>query len=149
MNIIVIIADTWRADYLGCYGNDWIQTPNLDQLAAEGVVFTNCYADGLPTIPARRVYFTGKSILPMENGWRPLYPHDVTFPEVLQKDGFTTSFIADTYHYFKPNLNFHKGFNSWSGFAVRKPTNGSPARGKNLTREIICQNISGTKITTT
>ncbi len=113
MNIIVIIADTWRADYLGCYGNDWIQTPNLDQLAAEGVVFTNCYADGLPTIPARRVYFTGKSILPMENGWRPLYPHDVTFPEVLQKDGFTTSFIADTYHYFKPNLNFHKGFNSW------------------------------------
>ncbi|MFQ6042529.1 MAG: sulfatase [Candidatus Poribacteria bacterium] len=113
MNLIIIIADTWRADYLGCYGNDWIQTPNLDQLAAEGAVFTNCYADGLPTIPARRVYFTGKSILPMENGWRPLYPHDVTIAEALQKQGFTTGFIADTYHYFKPNLNFHKGFNSW------------------------------------
>ncbi|MBC8231800.1 sulfatase [bacterium] len=113
MNLIIIIADTWRADYLGCYGNDWIQTPNLDQLAAEGTVFTNCYADGLPTIPARRVYFTGKSILPMENGWRPLYPHDVTIAEVLKKHGFTTSFIADTYHYFKPNYNFHKGFDSW------------------------------------
>jgi arylsulfatase A-like enzyme len=113
MNLIIIIADTWRADYLGCYGNDWIQTPNLDQLAAEGTVFTNCYADGLPTIPARRVYFTGKSILPMENGWRPLYPHDVTIAEVLQQNAYTTAFIADTYHYFKPNLNFHKGFNTW------------------------------------
>jgi len=113
MNLIIIIADTWRADYLGCYGNDWIQTPNLDQLAAEGTVFTNCYADGLPTIPARRVYFTGKSILPMENGWRPLYPHDVTISEVLQKNGFTTGFIADTYHYFKPNYNFHRGFDTW------------------------------------
>jgi arylsulfatase A-like enzyme len=113
MNLIIIIADTWRADHLGCYGNNWIQTPNLDQLAAEGTVFTNCYADGLPTIPARRVYFTGKSILPMENGWRPLYPHDLTIAEVLQKHDFTTAFIADTYHYFKPNLNFHKGFDSW------------------------------------
>lgn len=113
MNLIVMIADTFRADYLGCYGNDWIKTPNLDRLAAEGTIYTNCYADGLPTIPARRVYFTGKSIIPMENGWRPLYPNDVAFSEVLQKAGFTTGFITDTYHYFKPNMNMHKGFDTW------------------------------------
>jgi len=112
-NIIVIIADTFRADYLGCYGNDWIKTPNLDQLASEGVAFTNCYADGLPTIPARRVYHTGKSILPMENGWCPLYPEDVTFAQVLKRNGFTTAFIVDTYHHFKPNYNFHIGFDTW------------------------------------
>lgn len=113
MNLILIIADTFRADYLGCYGNDWIKTPNLDQLAAEGVVYTNCYGDGLPTIPARRVYFTGNSIMPMERGWRPLDPGDISFAEVLQKAGFTTAFIADTYHYFKPNMNMHKGFDTW------------------------------------
>jgi len=69
----VIIADTFRADHLGCYGNDRIKTPNLDQLTSEGVLFANCYADGLPTIPERRVFFTGKSIIPMEvhGGWIP------------------------------------------------------------------------------
>ena len=113
MNLIVMIADTFRADHLGCYGSDWVRTPNLDRLASEGVVYTNCYADGLPTIPARRVYFTGKSIMPMENGWRPLYPDDVALAEVLQKAGFTTAFITDTYHYFKPNMNMHRGFDTW------------------------------------
>ena len=114
-NMIVVIADTFRADYLGCYGNSWIKTPNLDRLAAQGVVFTNCYADGLPTIPERRVMFTGKSIIPREvhGGWTPLRDGDVTFPEVLKENGFTTAFIADTYHYFKPNLNFHRAFDSW------------------------------------
>ncbi|MFH1742945.1 MAG: sulfatase [bacterium] len=111
-NIIVIIADTWRADYLGAYGNEWIQTPNLDRFAAESVVFKQCYADGLPTIPARRVYFTGRTVLP-ESLWRPLLEDDVSFPQVLKKKGYTTGFVVDTYHYFKPNMNFHEGFDSW------------------------------------
>jgi len=114
-NLIVIIADTFRADHLGCYGNQGIKTPYLDQLAAEGVVFLNCYADGLPTIPARRVFFTGKSIIPMEvhGGWTPLRDGNATLAEILGKHGFTTAFIADTYHYFKPKMNFHRGFASW------------------------------------
>jgi len=113
MNLIVMIADTFRADYLGCYGNDWIRTPNLDRLASEGTIYTNCFADGLPTIPARRVYFTGKSIMPMDKGWRPFDPGDVSVAEIVNKAGFTTGFIADTYHYFKPNMNMHKGFDTW------------------------------------
>lgn len=115
LNLVVIIADTFRADHLGCYGNEWIKTPNLDRLAQEGVLFERCYADGLPTIPERRVFFTGKSIIPMEvyGGWTPLRDEDVTFPEVLKEHGFTTAFIADTFHYFKPKMNFHRGFDSW------------------------------------
>ena len=72
LNIIVIIADTWRWDYLGCAGNRRIKTPNLDALAEEGVYFRNCYADGLPTIPSRRVMHTGMSILPERQKWVPL-----------------------------------------------------------------------------
>ena len=59
--IILISIDTIRADHLGCYGNRKVKTPNLDRLAAEGVRFTNVYADGLPTMPMRRVVWTGKN----------------------------------------------------------------------------------------
>ena len=59
LNMIVIIADTWRADHLGCYGSTRIKTPNLDRLAKEGTLFTDVTAEGLPTIPCRRVYHTG------------------------------------------------------------------------------------------
>lgn len=127
LNIIVIITDTWRWDYLGITGNNRIHTPNLDTLAEEGVYFDNCYADGLPTIPSRRVMHTGKSILPEKTKWIPLnkghnsftskdkvsLKEDVTFAEILSKAGFTTGFIVDTFHHFKPDMNFHYGFDSW------------------------------------
>ena len=112
MNLVMIVTDTFRADYLGCYGNDWIRTPNLDKLAAEGVLFANAYADGLPTIPMRRVFYTGNSILP-EGAWCPLKDDDVTLAEILKGHGFTTGLVADCYHLFKPNLNLHRGFDSW------------------------------------
>ncbi|MFC1508696.1 sulfatase [Candidatus Omnitrophota bacterium] len=113
LNIIVIISDTFRWDYLGYTGNKRVKTPNLDALAEEGVYFDNCYADGLPTIPSRRVIHTGRSILPDRNKWRPLEKTDITFAEILGKADFTTSFIVDTFHHFKPDLNFHRGFNHW------------------------------------
>jgi arylsulfatase A-like enzyme len=114
-NLIFIVADTFRADHLGCYGSESVKTPNLDRLAQEGLLFTNAYADGLPTIPCRRVYHTGKSIIPMRvhGGWIPLQPGRKTLAQVLGGQGFRTAFIADTYHYFKPGMNFHQGFRSW------------------------------------
>ena len=63
-NAVVICADTFRADYLGCYGNPWISTPRLDGLAAQGLVFEECFAEALPTIPARKAYFTGRPLFP-------------------------------------------------------------------------------------
>jgi arylsulfatase A-like enzyme len=111
-NLIVIIADTFRADHLGCYGSTRIKTPYLDKFAKQSVLFANTSAEGLPTIPCRRVYHTGKSVLP-ESRWQPLDKTDVTFAEVLGKRGCTTGFIVDTYHHFKPDYNFHRGFDSW------------------------------------
>jgi len=112
LNMIVIIADTWRADHLGCYGSTHIETPYLDEFAKHSVLFTNANAEGLPTIPCRRVYHTGKSVLP-ESKWQPLAKDDITFAEVLREHGFTTAFIVDTYHHFKADYNFHRGFDSW------------------------------------
>ena len=112
LNMIVIIADTWRADHLGCYGSTHIKTPYLDRFAKQSVLFTDVTTEGLPTIPCRRAYHTGKSVLP-ESKWQPLADSDITFAEVLRKHGVATGFIVDTYHHFKPNYNFHRGFDSW------------------------------------
>lgn len=51
LNLVVIIADTFRADHLGCYGSTRVKTPHLDRLASQGVMFMNATAEGLPTIP--------------------------------------------------------------------------------------------------
>ena len=112
LNMIVIIADTFRADHLGCYGSTRIKTPYLDKLAQQATLFTDASAEGLPTIPCRRVYHTGRSVFP-EAKWQPLSKNDITFAEVLRKHKVTTGFIVDTYHHFKPNYNFHRGFDSW------------------------------------
>ena len=40
MNVIVLVSDTFRYDYLGCCGSSWVRTPNLDALAEESLVFT-------------------------------------------------------------------------------------------------------------
>jgi arylsulfatase A-like enzyme len=64
INLIFIVVDTFRADNLSCYGSREVKTPNLDRFAQESVVFENCYAEGLPTIPVRRTLFTGKRTFP-------------------------------------------------------------------------------------
>lgn len=125
-NLLVICTDTLRADYLGCYGNTEVRTPHIDQLAETGVLFENAFAEGLPTLNARRVYFTGKHLFPgweprphkgdwlgHQPGWHGLDEGDVTIAEVLQAAGYTTGLITDVYHMFKPTGNFHRGFDSW------------------------------------
>ena len=126
MNLIVISTDTWRADHLGCYGNDWIQTPNLDRLASEGVVFERFYAEALPTLCARSVFYTGRHLWPgwqvrehagdhlsYQPGWHQIPDGHTTVAEVLAANGYTTALISDLYHQFKPTGNWHRGFFSW------------------------------------
>jgi arylsulfatase A-like enzyme len=112
LNLIYIGTDTWRADHLGCYGNPTVKTPNLDRLAAEGVRFTNVYADGLPTMPMRRVVWTGKSILP-KGEWRPLSPGDVTLAQLVKEQGYRTALFVDCPHFFAPGMNYHQHFDTW------------------------------------
>ena len=42
-NLIVIMCDQLRKDYLGCYGNDVVRTPNIDSIASEALSFDNCF----------------------------------------------------------------------------------------------------------
>jgi len=125
MNLILVVCDSLRADYLGCYGNPWVRTPCLDAFAREGVVFDNVYGEGLPTIPARRVFMTGRELLPFEDrprnkgvdpnlpGWDPMREEDVALAEHLSDRGFFCGMSTDLWHFFKPTMNFHRGFHTW------------------------------------
>jgi len=109
MNVILIITDTLRIDNTGAYGNEWIRTPNFDRLASEGTLFRRAYTEGLPTVPARTAYFTGRYTL-FERGWQHLKLDDVLLAEILWDKGFLSAFITDTYHLHKPKMGFSRGF---------------------------------------
>ncbi len=124
MNLVFLVSDTLRWDYLGAYGNSWIKTPYLDQLAKESVVFEEAFAEGLPTLPARRVMQTGRPIVPFKyvpqksdmvqlHGWHGLFDEDVSAAEWLREHGYVCCFITDVYHMMKPGKNFHRGFDCW------------------------------------
>ncbi|MBW1995651.1 MAG: sulfatase-like hydrolase/transferase, partial [Deltaproteobacteria bacterium] len=112
MNIIMIMCDSLRQDHLGCYGNDWIETPNIDKLAGDCVVFENAYPEGLPTLPVRTALFTGNYTL-TNRFWQELTPQDVTMAEILDELDYKSAMITDTFHLFKPNMNYHRGFHNF------------------------------------
>ncbi|HRR82022.1 MAG TPA: sulfatase [Planctomycetota bacterium] len=109
MNFVVVMLDSLRQDHVSFYGWDGcpIRTPHLDALAAEAIVFDNVYPEGLPTIPVRTDLFMGQSSL-TNRTWQPLVPTDVTCMQLFRKEGYLTALVADTYHLFKPDMNFHR-----------------------------------------
>ena len=145
MNLIVLCSDTFRVDHLSCYRNNSpVQTPHIDHLAQEGVRFDRAFGEGTPTLPARRVMYTGRPIFPFLwapqkgdrvqlAGWHPLFYEDVTMSEWLQEQGYVTGLISDLPHQFKPGKNFHRGFDQFNwerdnemDFAVAGPRDKVP-----------------------
>ena len=109
LNVLLITIDTLRADYLGCYGNNWIKTPNIDKLAEQSTLFENAYAEGLPTIPVRKALFTGRYTLPF-SGWEPLYSDDRTLSEIFYWEGIRSILITDTLPMHMPRFGYERGF---------------------------------------
>ncbi|MFH1972503.1 MAG: sulfatase [archaeon] len=117
-NLVFVMIDTLRADFLGCYGNGIIQTPHIDRLASQGVMFSNAWGASMPTIPARRVFATGmdyQNEIDFKNSWCPLRTQDITLAEYLNSAGFITHFISDNFQYWRiPGMsNFEKVFGSY------------------------------------
>jgi arylsulfatase A-like enzyme len=127
VNLVLVVFDTLRQDHVGAYGNEWIQTPNLDAFAAESVVLTRAYPESLPTLCFRRALHTGNRTFPFHNhfepkgdfkspapGWGPIPEEQTTVAEWLSSQGYTCALVTDTYHMFKPAKNFHRGFQQWT-----------------------------------
>lgn len=100
-NIVIIYADDVGYGDLSAYGADKISTPNLDQLAAEGIRFTNAYATSAMCTPSRYSLLTGRyafrhesaGILSAED---PLIIelNSTTLPGILGKAGYRTSIVG-------------------------------------------------------
>lgn len=110
-NVLVIMIDTLRQDALGCTGNERDLTPNLDRLAAEGVLFTEARSPSSWTLPAHASFFS--SSLPSQHGVidksRRLPDHFRTLTEELQAAGWRTGAFTDG-GFVLPLYGFMKGF---------------------------------------
>ncbi len=100
-NIVFILADDLGWSELGCYGNQFNETPNLDHLAGEGIRFTHAYAAAPVCSPYRAALLTGQAParLGISDYLRPdaskgLSPKLVTLPEILKKNGYATGMVG-------------------------------------------------------
>lgn len=111
-NLILVTIDTLRADRLGCYGNSRVETPNLDKLAKQGVLFENAVTHTPLTAPSHASMFTGlyPNVHKVRDtgGFIMESPH-TTMPEVLQRQGWNTAaFVGSSV--LKKQFGFSRGF---------------------------------------
>ncbi|MCZ7645464.1 MAG: sulfatase [Planctomycetota bacterium] len=113
MKTLLILLDTLRRDYLRCYGNDWVHSPNLTRLAERSVVFENHWVGSLPCMPARREFMTGRHNF-LHRTWGPIEPFDDVLPIELEQRKVFSHLITDHYHYFElGGENYHTCFDTW------------------------------------
>lgn len=112
MNIILIVSDTLRRDHLGCYGNEWVSTPNIDRLAKYSTVFDNAYTSSFPTIPHRTDLITGRFTFTYRD-WAPLPKDEIVISQFLGESGYVTMLITDTPHLMKEGYNFERDYSGW------------------------------------
>ncbi len=102
-NIIFIMADDLGIGDVGCYGQEVIQTPHIDHLASDGMLFTRHYAGNTVCAPSRCALMTGYHMGHAEvrgnrqgepSGQWPISDETVTVAELLKKAGYTTAMIG-------------------------------------------------------
>jgi arylsulfatase A-like enzyme/predicted negative regulator of RcsB-dependent stress response len=99
--VILISIDTLRADHLTTYGAKLVDTPNIDRLAGDGIVFENAYSHVPLTFPSHVTMMTGR--LPYENGVRSNIGYKLdtnahpTLPRLLAAHGYTTGAAVSAY----------------------------------------------------
>jgi len=112
MNILVIVADTFRYDHVGFNGNSAIKTPNLDALAADSVAFDRSYAASFPTMPNRADLFTGKWTFTYL-GWAPLRQDETVLAQALTANGYKTMAVVDTPFFARNGFGYDRGFSDF------------------------------------
>lgn len=99
-NVLIITMDTTRSDHLSCYGKYKNVTPNIDALAAEGILFKNAYSPISLTLPSHSTIMTG--VYPPRHGVHnnlhyQLGDRNLTLAEILKENGFVTAAIIGTF----------------------------------------------------
>ena len=94
-NIVLIILDSLRADHLGCYGYARNTSPNIDDLAKNGLIFSNAFSQGGYTLASIPSIFTSKfplshGVFINQNGDK-LDANETTLAETLKNNGYVTA----------------------------------------------------------
>ncbi|MBX0296638.1 sulfatase family protein [Haloarcula nitratireducens] len=107
-NVLFLVVDSLRYDAV--FGNEF-ETPNIDELAAEGVSFSQSFSQGISTAPSMTAMLTGRYPLDYGGHWY-LEEDQPTIAEEFQRNGYTTGAIHSN-----PNVsrlrNFHRGFDTF------------------------------------
>jgi len=99
MNVLWIMADQLRWDYLSCYGHPHLHTPNIDALAAKGVRFTNAYVQSPVCGPSRMSSYTGRYCRSHGATWNgfPLRVGEPTLGDHLREVGVRSVIVGKTH----------------------------------------------------
>lgn len=146
-NIIFILADDMGYCDLACYGNKYIETPNIDKLAATGTTFSQCYAGSGISSPSRCALMTGRNTgnttirdnFCMAGGIEGLkgttairrmhlQPKDTTIATVLSAAGYQTC-LVNKWHLdgFNPEATpLNRGFDEFYGWLISTPHSNDP-----------------------
>ncbi|MDD5078518.1 MAG: sulfatase [Candidatus Omnitrophica bacterium] len=109
-NVILIIIDNLRPDYLGCYGNHEKLSPNIDKFARDAFIFENVFSQAGYTLPSVMSIMT--SLYPVSHGVLDVYkdklsPRACTMAEVFESYGYKTAWFSVL---DEPHLDIRAGF---------------------------------------
>jgi arylsulfatase A-like enzyme/Tfp pilus assembly protein PilF len=143
-NVILITIDTVRADHLGCYGAKDIQTPTLDALAHDGIIFDRAISQVPLTWPSHAVILTGT--YPFQNGvqdftGQPLEPRFRSVAQAFKQQGYSTgavvsSFVLDRSWGLDRGFDFYDDTFSPEQFTKRNQGVVERKAGESVTRAI-------------
>jgi arylsulfatase A-like enzyme/Flp pilus assembly protein TadD len=122
LNLIFIIIDTLRADHLGCYGYDNVETTAIDDLARKGFLFSHAYCQVPITFPSHVCIFT--STYPFyhgakDNGRYIIDDGFITLAELLKQNDYSTAAFIGAYP-LDSRFGLHQGFELYDDFINRR-----------------------------
>lgn len=116
-NIVFILTDDHRFDFLSATGHPWVKTPNLDRLLKNGLHFQNAFVTSSLCSPSRASILTG--VYPhahkVQDNFTPLDPKFPTFADLLRKNGYKTAFLGK-WHMGGASDEPRPGFDHWVSF---------------------------------
>lgn len=95
-NILFIMSDDHAYQAISAYNKTLLETPNIDRIASEGMLFTNACVTNSICAPSRAVILTGKHshINGKVDNYFPFDTNNITFPQILQENGYQTAMFG-------------------------------------------------------